>query len=272
MKRISKLEEFIMRINAYYILKRVEKNPELKNIKPPPDLREKVYAQIRKRDEERLRKLNEGYGPHTAEELLVKHLRACHRREQILRRCHLIGIAAIILLTLGITSMGGADKAFYKVTGMFAGRERDTIDSVNVEETTDFSEEDAYAEIEKKFGFYPVKLVYIPHAAVFQEFYIFEDMPAAYLIYGNQDGTVLSYWIRPNYMSSSWTKDVEDQLLDESQIELENLSVNIKKYAVDNNEVRWLIQFDYQDVNYSMYIMNVHEEDIEKIIKSIHIP
>ena len=97
----------------------------------------------------------------------------------------------------------------------------------------------------------------------------FENMTSAQLIYGINDQTTMVYWINTNYMNSSIARDYEDKLVDEAKVYKENICINIKEFYIEDEGTRWLIEFENSGAYYSIYVMNVLEEEIEYIIQNL---
>ena len=55
----KKIEELRMKKEAEQLLKEIEKYPELKDLQPPADLKERVYAEIERREKKLKESLSE---------------------------------------------------------------------------------------------------------------------------------------------------------------------------------------------------------------------
>ena len=165
----KKIEELRMKKEAEQLLKEIEKYPELKDLQPPADLKERVYAEIERREKKLKESLSE-----EQQELIRMGIR--YKNQQKSRKFIAVAVMVILLLSIGMTSLGGAEKVFYRISSMFMNRGREVVDSGGVEVIDDYSEEEAYAEIEERLGMYPVKIAYLPNRISFQEFIIFDEM------------------------------------------------------------------------------------------------
>ena len=259
----KKIEELRMKKEAEQLLKEIEKYPELKDLQPPADLKERVYAEIERREKKLKESLTE-----EQQELIRMGIR--YKKQQKSRKFIAVAVLVILLLSIGMTSLGGAEKVFYRISSMFMNRSKEIVDSSEVKIVGNNREEEIYAEIEEKFGIYPVKMGYKPEGAVLQEVTFFDDMPAIHLVYGEDTETKILCWIRPGYVEGSWSKDVEDELMLSYKAEANNVVVSVNKYRVNNNDIRWLVQFEYEKTHYSMYIMNIEQEEIDKFIYNLY--
>ena len=258
----KKLEMLRMKREAERILKELEKHPELDELVPPPDMKERIYAEIERREQECKNSLTE-----EQKELIQMGLR--YKKNQKHRKLATVAVLIILLLSIGMTSLGGAEKVFYRISSMFMNRGREVVDSGGVEIIDDYSEEEIYAEIEEKLGFYPVKMGYKPEGTLLMESAIYLDMPGVHMIYGNKEIITMAYWIRPNYLDGSLSKDYEDEIVEEKQLFKDNIVIDVKEYFVDDEGTRWLIEFEYKDVFYSIYTMNISEAENDTIIQNL---
>ena len=45
-----------------------------------------------------------------------------------------------------------------------------------------------------------------------------------------------------------------------------------KQYLIEEEQERWLVEFEYQDVSYSMLVMEESQEEVERIVKNLYFP
>ena len=188
------------------------------------------------------------------------------------RRAAIVAAVLILAMAFGMTSIGGPKKVFEMVKSTLMGREQINVDSDEIRRVTEMSEEEAYREIEETFGFIPVGLGYFPKDVIFLDGKINEETQSINLIYGKDEMVKLTYFIRPNYRVSSFGKDIEDNLLEEYIEENEYTTIHIRKHLVDEKEERWSVQFEYNDVCYSVLILDTTREEVEKIVENLYFP
>lgn len=206
----------------------------------------------------------------SAEERELMRLGKLYKKKRKMRKYFVLAAAVVCALAFGVTSMGGPERVFESFKILTMGREQVQINSDDkVEVVESVSEEEAYQQIEDEFGFYPVKPLYKSEGVNILEINMEDEIQGAYLIYGEQDEVKITYLIRPNYRTSSLGKDIEDELLEEYVEENEHAQIYIRKYLRDNKEERWSIQFEYQNVSYSMMIYDTSQDEVEKIVKNL---
>lgn len=258
----KKIEELRMKKEAEQLLKEIEKYPELKDLQPPADLKERVYAEIERREKKLKESLTE-----EQQELIRMGIR--YKNQQKSRKFIAVAVMVVLLLSIGMTSLGGAEKVFYRISSMFMNRGRQVVDSDDVEVIDSYSEEEVYAMTEEMFGVNATRLGYKPKGTTFKEATIIRDMPGTQIIYENEGKNTIIYWIKPNYLKSSLVKDYEDKIINETEILRNNIRINVKEYFVEKEGKRWLITFEYNEIFYSVYIMNVLEKEVEVMIEKL---
>lgn len=246
-KSIEEIELFMQEVYS---------DPDVANAEPPAELHDKVFAEIHARE-------------------LAKREQEVIRLEKVYRKRlrfqKYVAVAAVMVLVLafGVTSMGGPNRVYEMMKSTLTGREQVTIDSNNISETADMSEEEAYQKIEEKFGFTPVGLDYLPKGMGFIEAEFGEEIQSINIIYGREDDVKIVYLIRPNYRVGSHGKDVEDDFVEEYIEENESATIYVRKYLVDGKEERWSVQFEYKGVLYTMSIADISKDEVEKIVKNL---
>lgn len=194
-----------------------------------------------------------------------------YKKKQKSRKYFVAAAVAIFVLALGVTSIGGPEKVFEKVNWMLAGREQTNVDSDDddVIQLENVEEEEVYQQIEDKFGFVPVRMYVLPDNVGFLEANIGEEIQGATILYGKEDKVRMTYVMRPNYRTGSFSKDIEDELLEEYIEETEYTDIYIRKYQLESDVERWAVQFEYKNVSYSMLIMDTNQKEVEKIVKNL---
>lgn len=247
------------------ILEEMNNNPKTKDIVAPEELHEKLLAQIEagKEQEERL----------SDEEKELIRLGKVYKKRRKWNKAFVIIAAVVCTMAVGVTAFGGPTKIIQKVQGILESRERINTDTEDnrVDEVEIASEVEAYQKIEDEFGFYPVRLDYLPEGVVFEEMILTESAQNVYLNYAGENQEVLIYLMCLNYRTGSIGQDVEDTLIEEYSKEKDGVIISVKKYQVEENQTnRHIINYEYQNVYYFMQIFNIEEGEVEKIIENLY--
>ena len=165
------------------ILAEVDADEGLANVEVPKGLFEAVSKEIQQTENQKARdNLSE-------EDKELLYYGKLYKRQMKKRKYFVLAAILILSLAVGITSMGGPRKLLQKVPGTLSGREQEMVDANDgsISNTTGWTEEEAYAEIEKKFGFYPVKFHYLPENVGFEEMQIYDEIQGVQLLYSKND-------------------------------------------------------------------------------------
>lgn len=247
------------------LLAEANQDPEVANAKLPPNLYDNIWREIHAREAERAReKLCD-------EDKELLRLGQMYKKRHRMRKYLVLAAAVIAMLALGITSVGGPEKIFETLKRYTLGREQMSVNSEEgIERVGDVSEEDTYEEIDNKFGFYPVRLNYLPEGIEFVEAELSEEIQLIYMLYGAAENVNILYQIRPNYRESSWGKDIEDELLEEYDMVVKGVRIQCRKYLVEDNSERWMVGFEYENVSYSMILMHLEQGEVKKIVENLY--
>lgn len=248
-------------------MREVAKDESVKDCVLSEERSEKIYAAIVEAQQEILRREEE---ERLAEERELIRLGRIYRRN--LRRRKYVVLAAILVLSLafGINCFGSVDRMFHKLKFNIWNREREVVDTGDILQLAEISEEEAFAQIEEEYGFHPVRLDYRPEGSEFIEMNIHEDIPKISMIYGTESGLVIEYDVFPRYRESSISKDMEDVLVDQYTYLSDGVLIEIKEYLVNNMEKRWLIQFEYGTAYYWINVLDVEKGEMQKMVESFY--
>lgn len=251
-------------------MEEVYKDPDVVNVKAPSILRERVFKEIHIREAEKAERTREMLCNEDKELIRLGKL---YKRRRKVRKYLVLAAALVCVVAFGITSIGDSEKIFETLNWKLADREQVNVDSEDesVVPIENIEEEQVYEQIEDKFGFYPVKLDYLPEGVDFIEADISEEIQYAYMMYGEDDLNI-SYQIRPHYRESSWGKDIEDELVEESEIMVNDVEIYLKKYRVIDGTERWLVGFEHKNTSYSILLMNLKQEEVTNIINGLYFP
>ena len=246
------------------ILAAIDADPVLRNVQAPPELREKVFAQIREYEEQkRLEQLSE-------EDREYIRLGKIYRKRRKWNKVAVLIAAVVAILALGTVSMGEDKNILNLLKQMLTGGEQTVSDSGSTEPTQYIVEEDVFEKIENTYAITPVKLRYLPEKTVFQEAIFCSDIQEINLYYGTANKASIIYTIRPNYRESSFATIIEDKKIQEYTRLFDDVEIGFTEYCIEENgESRWIITWMHQDVQYQINATGVQQEEIEKIANTL---
>lgn len=218
--------------------------------------KERVYAQLSDEDKKALelgrRMLKESEDAESDGKVVYRR----KKRKVFLA----VAAVAVLVLAMGITSIGGAERIAEMMKIVFGSREILQVDTdednyiVGIDK-----EEEAYQAIKDVFGVDAVKPTNWPEGTVFIASEIDEELQTAMLIYECK-GENINYFICSNHKNSSWGIDVEDRLVDEYYVESMIGELEIKEYESIESGVRsYATKFSYRELEY--FLIGVMEQD-----------
>lgn len=259
----NEMEKEMQEIDA--ILEEMNQDPNMRDVVAPEEIHEKLFEQIHKgQEEERL----------SEDEKELIRLGMVYKKTRKWAKVLVPLVAIVGAMVVSVTCMGGPTKVVEKVKGMLESRERintDGEDGDRVDEIEVSSETAAYQKIEDEFGFYPVRLDYLPDGIEFDEMEILDNAQNIYIGYEGKNKETLIYSIYPNYRTGSIGRDVEDDVIDEYEKVVRDTTINIKKYLVEENQSnRYKASFEYKNVFYFLDINYIDSQEVEKIIENLY--
>lgn len=269
-KELKRILQEGMEYEADRIMEEVESDPSMKDVVAPEEVFIKLKQQIREhQEEEELARENR-----TKEDEELIRLGMIYKKKRSRRKYYVLLVAVLCALGIGTVSFGDGKKVFTKMQRMFGDRKQTVVNTDDGSDTVAdeiSSEEEVYKEIEEKFGFFPIKLQYLPQGMKFVEKTINEDLQHIHLYYSDYKDQSISYRIVTSFRSGSVSTDIEDVLMQEYKKEVDDVEINISEYKVEeNNSSRWVARFTYDNVEYSIMFMGMNKNQVEKVIENLY--
>lgn len=259
-----------MEYEADLIMREVESDPNIKEAVAPEDLHVNLLKQIREREEA----VEKEKAEQEKEEQELIRLGKKYKKK-LSRRKYIILIAAVVCaLAVGSVSFGDGEKVFSEMKRKLSDREQTVVNSGDEEDIQPrdvLSEEEAYEQINEKFGFYPAKIIYLPEGMEFIEVNVEEELQVARLCYTGREEEKLTYHVITKHRTASSNADIEDELIREYNKEVGEIVFEIQEYLIEETKTtKWKVNFLHDEGVYSMTISGVQEEEVEKIIENLH--
>ena len=257
------LEEEMER-EADLIMEEVNSDPSLRDVQAPPGMYEELMEQIneyeRQRAYERLSEEDKEYMR------LGKEYAKRRKNNQIL----VLAVAVVATFMLGTVSIGENQSIFEFISRLFGDGEQVIVNSDEIEPIMYVDENELYEDIEKEYGFVPVKLGYLPEGTEFYEAAFSKSIQNIHIVYETADKTSLIYIIRPNYRDASFGTVIEDEKIQEYQMTVDDVNVVVSEYQIaESGEKKWTIYFEYEEVIYMLRILGMKQEDVERIVMNL---
>lgn len=255
--------------DADCIMKEVNSNLNLQEVVIPADMDANIKEEI---DRIKAAQAQEQEKQAQEEQELIR-LGKLYKKKRA-RNKYIILIAAVVCaLGIGTISFGDGKKVFTEIKRALGDREQTVVNSGDEDRHIDrgvLSEENAYEEINEKFGFVPVRMLYLPKGMEFVES-IIEDELQNIRIYYEETNSMICYTIWPNYRDTSLGMDLEDEVINEYSKEVQGVDIFIKEHKIeDSKDTRWRAEFIYNDVQYYLMLSGVSQQEVEKIIENLY--
>lgn len=272
-KEFDKLLRETMKWEADRIMEEVESDPELKDVVAPESIHENLMKQIQEKKENDKKK-SEPHKRLTPDEQELIRLGIKYRKNHGKGKYFILVAAIVCALGVGTISIGGKEKVVTEVKRIFGGREQTVVntgDDDKVKAQDVLTEQQAYEKIDETFGVYPVKLFYLPEGIEFVDSVIEADIQSARLYYSDTKDTTISYYLTTNHRDASINMDVEDKLLQEYEKKINDIVITIQEYEVEENDTkRWTANFVYGNAQYSIMMMGIKKQEVEKIVENLY--
>lgn len=222
---------------------------------------EQAYAGLSEKDREALR---------LGRELLEERSVETNARRK--RRWKIFGATAaavVLVCTIGMTSMGGAEKIVSVIEQVIGGRK---VMKVNSDEESKVSEDEeeqkAYQKIKDTFGVEPVKLIKPKKGVKFVQMNLDDNLQVAEMMY-QYDGKTLWYIFGVGYYNSSFAFDTEDEIIEKDVIKVAGTDIELIVYQVKGTKtIKCSAHFTYQKIEYFL-TGQIEKEDFELILKNL---
>lgn len=179
-------------------------------------------------------------------------------------------VAAALALTIGITGIGGPERA-KEIVGQLV-RERE-VEKINSDESnltiTEENEEEAYQLLSDELGTETVRVFGVIGRLTFERMEFDEDLQMAEIYYDFEKKGKLIFFVNASYKTSSFGLDIEDEIEKEYVVEVKGEKIKVREYRVkETGERRYRASFDYRGLEYYL-LGNMNQEEFEEILKNL---
>ena len=237
-------------------MEKIEKDESL------DDIPEALKASLRHRIDERFAEENG-----TEKENTV----TVHPKKRRVRLSLVLAAALILMLAVGMTSVGESVNVVKFLKGKVADREveKTTATSEDNLVIVEENEEEAYQAVSDAFGIETVRIMGRPKGMVFEGMELDKTMQTAWMTY-DYNGKKIRYIINTTYVDSAWSLDMEDEVTDEYFIEQRYFTVDVKEYRTpETDTVRYSAKYTYNGLEYYLY-GTIEREEFENVIKNLY--
>ena len=224
-----------------------------------------AYAKLSEEDQEALR-LGREMMKNQSEEKKIYTIR---RKKRNIRRIVALAAVLILVMAVGMTSIGGPERMLQFVKSSVGGRQVSKVNSSDKNKVIEEEDEEkAYEKIGEEFGIDPVRLWWYPEDMKFVIMELDTDIQVAELDYVC-NGERTEFMISASYGEVSLGADNEDEITDHYFIK-ENIPIEVTEYKTPETETnRYKAEFKYNNLYYCL-TGTMTKAEMENILKNLY--
>ena len=178
--------------------------------------------------------------------------------------------AVLLVLTVGITSTGGAERVASIIEQIVGERKVVQIDSYKENKISENEEEqEAYQKIKDTFKIEPVKIIKPEKGMTFLQMELDENLQVAELLYQYGEKNFL-YVVSAGYYNSSFGFDADDKIIDKEIVKVDGNDIELIEYQVKHTgTIKCSAHFTYHKLEYFL-TGKLEIEEFKKIINNLY--
>ena len=225
-----------------------------------------AYAKLSEEDQEALR-LGREMMKNQSEEKKIYTMR---RKKRNIRRIVALAAVLILVMAVGMTSIGGPERMLQFMKSSVGGRKVSQVDSSDENKIIEEEDEElAYEKLADEFGIDPVRLIWRPKGMKFEKMILDTDIQVAEVDYLYKSKRI-EYFISASYGEVSWGYDNEDKKINCYYEQVGKADIEVTEYETpDTERNRYVAEFEYKKMHYC-FSGEMKKEEIENILKNLY--
>ena len=225
-----------------------------------------AYAKLSEEDQEALR-LGREMLKNQSEEKKIYTMR---RKKSNIRRIVALAAVLILVMAVGMTSIGGPERMLQFMKSSVGGRKVSQVDSSDKNKIIEEEDEElAYEKLADEFGIDPVRLIWRPKGMKFEKMILDTDIQVAEVDYLYKSKRI-EYFISASYGEVSWGYDNEDKKINCYYEQVGKADIEVTEYETPETERnRYVAEFEYKKMHYC-FSGEMKKEEIENILKNLY--
>lgn len=225
-----------------------------------------AYAKLSEEDQEALR-LGREMLKNQSEEKKIYTMR---RKKRNIRRIVALAAVLILVMAVGMTSIGGPERMLQFMKSSVGGRQVSKVNSSDKNKIIEEEDEEkAYEKIGEEFGIEPVRLWWYPENMEFENMILDTDIQVAEIDYlYNSERT--EFIISASYGKVSMGADNEDEITDHYYKQEKKIQIEVTEYKTpETGTNRYKAEFKYKNLYYCL-TGTMTKEEMENILKNLY--
>lgn len=225
-----------------------------------------AYTGLSEEDQEALR-LGREMLKNQSEEKKIYTIR---RKKRNIRRIVALAAVLILVMAVGMTSIGGPERMLQFMKSSVGGRKVSQVGSSDKNKIIEEEDEElAYEKLADEFGIDPVRLIWRPKGMKFEKMILDTDIQVAEVDYLYKSKRI-EYFISASYGEVSWGYDNEDKKINCYYEQVGKADIEVTEYETPETERnRYVAEFEYKKMHYC-FSGEMKKEEIENILKNLY--
>ena len=225
-----------------------------------------AYAKLSEEDREALR-LGREMLKNQSEEKKIYTMR---RKKRNIRRIVALAAVLILVMAVGMTSIGGPERMLQFVKSSVGDRQVSKVNSSDKNKIIEEEDEEkAYEKIGEEFGIQPVRIVWRPNGMKFQRMELDTDIQLVELDYLYK-GENTEFVISASYGEASLGADNEDEITDHFYKQEKESQIEVTEYKTpETGTNRYKAEFKYKNLYYCL-TGTMTKEEMENILINLY--
>ena len=225
-----------------------------------------AYAKLSEEDQEALRIGREMLKNQSEE----KKIYTMRRKKRNIRRIVALAAVLILVMAVGMTSIGGPERMLQFMKSSVGGRQVSKVNSSDKNKIIEEEDEEkAYEKIAEEFGIEPVQFVWRPVGMQFKKMLLDTDIQLAELEY-LYNGENTEFMISASYGEVSLGADNEDEITDHFYEQEKKTQIEVTEYKTrETGTNRYKAEFKYKNLYYCL-TGTMTKEEMENILKNLY--
>ena len=225
-----------------------------------------AYTGLSEEDQEALR-LGREMLKNQSEEKKIYTMR---RKKRNIRRIVALAAVLILVMAVGMTSIGGPERMLQFMKSSVGGRQVSKVNSSDKNKIIEEEDEElAYEKITEEFGIAPVRITWMPNGMEFEKMELDTDIQVAELDYLYNEERI-EIMVSASYGEVSLGADNEDEITDHFYTQEKQAQIEVTEYKTPETETsRYKAEFKYKKLYYCL-TGTMTKEEMENILKNLY--
>ena len=200
-----------------------------------------------------------------------KKIYTMRRKKRNIRKIVALAAVLILVMAVGMTSIGGPERMLQFVKSSVGGRQVSKVNSSDKNKIIEEEDEEkAYEKIGEEFGVESVQIIWRPKGMKFIKMELDTDIQVAELDY-QYNKKRIEFFVSASYGEVAWGAGNEDEKVEHYYYnQVKEANIEVTGYETpETGRNRYVAEFEYNKVYYCLS-GEMQKEEMEKILKNLY--